>query len=308
VTPDSIKVLIVDDHEELAKGVQATLSSADDMIVVDILDRVPDPRERGLRFDLCVLDLMGHATAERLTAFLASAPAMVYSVETRWQQRVAAWVCGARSVLGKDVAGGTLIGAVRDAVRRPHALSPQLADALSKAIEEYRLPAPTYLPEALASFAYSWRELDDVLRSQGIDERRWNADLEALRAVCVERELGRLEVSGPVAELTHSSGAVPIPQTRKLPGRQRECLEHRADGLSVPEIADRLHISVETVKTHLEKALARFGIRKNDSETTMVFALYVMGRHRHPERLHGQLSRIRREWPVEDPKEPPLPL
>ena len=48
---------------------------------------------------------------------------------------------------------------------------------------------------------------------------------------------------------------------RALSGREREVLLLLADGLTGPEIAERLRISTETVRTHLQNVLRKLNAR-----------------------------------------------
>jgi DNA-binding NarL/FixJ family response regulator len=307
---EPIRVLIVDDHREMAKGIEATLSDNEDIIVIDTLDRLPDPHNARLRFDICVLDLMGVATAEEITGFVAETPALIYSMEERWQQRLAAWVCGARSVVGKDVAGQTLVDAVRDAVDRPHFLSPHLAAALSEAVREYRLPVPAHLGPLLESFA-GWQPPLRALAQHGVTEEQYAADLAALRHQCADAGLGRLEIwepGTPWPAVTVSAGAVPLPQVHKLSPREQQVLEYRADGARIPEIATELGTSPHTVESQLKNAMARFGFATTASETHLLFAIYAMGRHRHPDRLRRQLLKLRRAQSATETSRPFLEL
>ena len=66
-------------------------------------------------------------------------------------------------------------------------------------------------------------------------------------------------------QLIQDCGGLSTPATRSPPsptpltGRQRECAELAAAGLSNKEIADRLFTSVRTVEGHLYRACQRVG-------------------------------------------------
>lgn len=293
---EPIMVLIVDNHREMANGIELTLGKDPDLIVSDKLNRPPDPDNPGLRFDICVLDLIGVATAQEITDFVSKRASLIYTVEDRWQQRFAAWVCGARSVVGKNVNGRTLVEAVRDALDRPHFLSPHLAAALAQAIREYQLPLPEHIGPLLEEFA-GWQPPREALISYGVSEEQWKADLARLRQHCRKVGLGRLEVSGPgdrCSADTASNGAVRLPQVNDLTPTEQDVLACRAVGMSLEDIAAELGIPTQdTVRTHLKNAMKKFGFSTCGAEAGLLFAMYVMGQHRQPDRLLCRLLKER---------------
>ncbi|MDP9350256.1 MAG: LuxR C-terminal-related transcriptional regulator, partial [Chloroflexota bacterium] len=60
----------------------------------------------------------------------------------------------------------------------------------------------------------------------------------------------------------------------RLTPREREVLQALADGLNDKEIAQRLHISSETARTHMVNILSKLGV--NSRLQALVFAI----RHR----------------------------
>ena len=83
----------------------------------------------------------------------------------------------------------------------------------------------------------------------------------AVRAAAAGQSTFDATVAGKlVAALT---GTTPIPRTNPdgLTAREIEVLSLMADGLSNPEIATRLYIGQTTVKTHINNAFAKIGVR-----------------------------------------------
>ncbi|MCO5414712.1 helix-turn-helix domain-containing protein [Ralstonia mojiangensis] len=79
---------------------------------------------------------------------------------------------------------------------------------------------------------------------------------------------GALQPQGPAASRgadTLIAHAEPKPLTR----RQCEILQEVVCGRSNSEIAERLHISIETVKTHMRQLLARLGARNRTELATI---------------------------------------
>jgi DNA-binding NarL/FixJ family response regulator len=110
--------------------------------------------------------------------------------------------------------------------------------------------------------------LKDVTAERLFDAVRVIAAGEALLAPSVTRRL-----IGEFAAL-HRPDAPPAAALSALTPRETQVLRLMAEGLSNPEIAVRLTVTEETVKTHVSRILAKLGLR---DRTQAVVAAYETG-------------------------------
>ncbi len=125
-----------------------------------------------------------------------------------------------------------------------------------------------YVYEALCAGASGFL-LKDVTAERLFDAVRVVAAGEALLAPSVTRRL--------ISEFTQPRPAAvsrPAVALRSLTPRETEVLLLIAEGLSNPEIAGRLVVSEETVKTHVSRVLGKLGLR---DRTQAVIAAYESG-------------------------------
>ena len=115
--------------------------------------------------------------------------------------------------------------------------------------------------------------LKDVPRAQLVDGVRAAARGEELLAPRITRRL--------IEEFTRVGRAAPPPGYEQLTEREREVLVLVARGRSNAEIAAELFVSVETVKTHVARMLAKLGLR---DRVQAVVAAYESGLVRAGER------------------------
>ena len=124
-----------------------------------------------------------------------------------------------------------------------------------------------YVYDALAAGASGFL-LKDGTAERLFDAVRVIAAGEALLAPAVTRRL--------IGEFVTQRRAVPPPprDLRLLTRRETEVLQLVADGLSNAEIANRLVITEETVKTHVSRLLNKLGLR---DRTQAVIVAYESG-------------------------------
>jgi DNA-binding NarL/FixJ family response regulator len=114
--------------------------------------------------------------------------------------------------------------------------------------------------------------LKDVTAERLFDAVRVVAAGEALLAPAVTRRLiSEFTRLRPVPE---AQGAAPPAALGTLTPRETEVLRLVAEGLSNPEVAQRLVVTEETVKTHVSRILAKLGLR---DRTQAVVAAYESG-------------------------------
>ncbi|MBE1466415.1 DNA-binding NarL/FixJ family response regulator [Kibdelosporangium phytohabitans] len=120
-----------------------------------------------------------------------------------------------------------------------------------------------YVYAALAAGASGFL-LKDIRRDELVNAIRVVAAGDALLAPSVTRRL--------IADLARRGHPVPALVTRlgELTDRERDTLRQLARGLSNVEIAAELHVSENTVKTHVSNVLSKLGLR--DRAQAVVFA------------------------------------
>jgi DNA-binding NarL/FixJ family response regulator len=125
-----------------------------------------------------------------------------------------------------------------------------------------------YVYDALCAGASGFL-LKDVTAERLFEAVRVIAAGEALLAPAVTRRL--------ISEFSRIRPRQPTPPTaalRELTPRETEVLRLIAEGLSNPEIAARLVVTEETVKTHVSRVLAKLGLR---DRTQAVVTAYESG-------------------------------
>ena len=126
-----------------------------------------------------------------------------------------------------------------------------------------------YVYDALRAGASGFL-LKDVTAERLFDAVRVVAAGEALLAPSVTRRLiGEFARTRPTADTAPPTAAI-----ASLTPRETQVLRLVAEGLSNPEIARRLVVTEETVKTHVSRILAKLGLR---DRTQAVVAAYESG-------------------------------
>ncbi|MEW2522412.1 response regulator transcription factor [Actinacidiphila alni] len=130
-----------------------------------------------------------------------------------------------------------------------------------------------YVYEALRAGASGFL-LKDATAERLFDAVRVVADGQALLAPTVTRRL--------ISEFAATRHHPPKPPAlAALTPRETEVLRHIAEGLSNPEVALRLHITEETVKTHVSRILLKLGLRDRTQAVVTAYesGLVIPGAH-----------------------------
>ncbi|HEX2771071.1 MAG TPA: response regulator transcription factor [Micromonosporaceae bacterium] len=122
-----------------------------------------------------------------------------------------------------------------------------------------------YVYDALGAGASGFL-LKDVTAERLFDAVRVVAAGEALLAPAVTRRL-----IAEFARLRPRPRATAAPPLRRLTPRETEVLRLIAEGLSNPEIAERLVVGEETVKTHVSRVLNKLGLRDRTQAVVMAY-------------------------------------
>jgi len=131
-----------------------------------------------------------------------------------------------------------------EACRHIHERFPEVAPVMLTVYEDEH-----YVFEALRAGArgYLLKKVTDVELTR------------VLRAVCAGEVIVDQSLAGQMALRTAHSGASPQGLSVKLTEREHEVLTAMAEGMNNPAIARHLHISEETVKTHVKSVLRKLG-------------------------------------------------
>lgn len=288
-----LHVAVVDRHKVTSDGIVAALNRDTRLHVVFQTERIADLATSGVAFDTCVLDPFGVGALKEIRELMQAVPTVVFTAADHWQPYAAAWACGARAVLGKDVGGVPLANAAWDAVHQPYELKPQLAQALLDGAEQHDMVLGAALTRLLDQVARG-RRVQQVLTELDLGTNEYRIEIEQLRNEFVRIFLASSDAGSilcPVRSrgLILTPGIVP-PEAAALTARERQILEEYADGYTYEQISETLFISVKTVRNHVLNAMRKLEIRRADGETRFCFAVFISGRHRCPEKLRSRLG------------------
>ena len=121
---------------------------------------------------------------------------------------------------------------------------------------------PSYLRDAVRAGAAGYL-LKDVSKDELVDAIRQVATGGAF----IESQM----LKGMLSEMKPQGGAAPSPAAKNLTKREREILAFVAEGMSNREIAEKLVLSPETVKSHVAAILEKLGV--SDRTQAAIYAV-----------------------------------
>jgi len=86
----------------------------------------------------------------------------------------------------------------------------------------------------------------------------------------------------PASLQTHIAAELREPQPEPLTTREREVVRHVALGLRNAEVARKLFVSEDTIKTHLNNVFRKLGLRDRAQLTRYAIRVGIIGTHEQP--------------------------
>jgi NarL family two-component system response regulator LiaR len=111
--------------------------------------------------------------------------------------------------------------------------------------------------------------IGETLRAGAIGYLKKDVSADQLADAVRAAAAGRTTLAPEAADVLVRTVAEPHAHADALTAREREVLELMADGLTNADIADRLHIGVATVKTHVSSVITKLGVSSRTEATAL---------------------------------------
>jgi DNA-binding NarL/FixJ family response regulator len=268
-----ITVLIADDQSLIRAGFAMVINSQPDMRVVgEAADgKVAVSMVRQLKPDVVLMDVRmpvedgieatGHITAtEPHTETGRPTRVIILTTFDLDEYVMSAIKAGASGFLLKDTSPEDMLSSIRTVFQGNAIIAPS---ATKRLIEKLVVTPDAAGNMASAPATAADGSLGDSLGSAGAGAGAASAGMGAASA-------GMGAAGAAAGKFANSAPAIASPELDSLTEREREVLIEIAHGLSNQEIADKLFVSLPTVKTHVAHLLAKINAR--DRVQAVVFA------------------------------------
>jgi len=243
-SPARLRIVIADDQATVRQGLELLLGTVPEIQVVasaangsEALTQVERHHPDAILLDLHMPVLDGIETTRRLTAAHPGLAIVILTTYADDGSVFEALRAGARSYLTKDADRSAIAGALQAATRGLSVLDP--------AIQARLLAAGAQPAESPATTPSSATPRLPAPGSPPADT-------------------AQVPAQAPAAEATpapSAARATPAELPDGLTRREAEILALIAEGLTNPEIADRLFLSGHTIKTHINRIFTKTGSR-----------------------------------------------
>jgi DNA-binding NarL/FixJ family response regulator len=256
-TQRPITVLIADDQSLIRAGFAMVINSQTDMTVVgEAADgKVAVSMVRQLKPDVVLMDVRmpledGISATEEITASGAPTRVIILTTFDLDEYVMSAIRAGASGFLLKDTSPEDMLSSIRTVFQGNAIIAPS---ATKRLIEKLVIAPGTNIPEDSPSGAQGTAgSMSPAASARG----------------AVPQGVGK-NPDSPEA-LAERRAAIDDPELNSLTERELEVLVEIAHGLSNQEIADKLFVSLPTVKTHVAHLLTKINAR--DRVQAVVFA------------------------------------
>ncbi len=208
---DSIRLLLVDDHDVIRTGLRSFLETQDDLVVigeacngVEAIDLALELQPDVIVMDITMPEMDGLEATRQISKKCPNCKVLTLTVHEDKQYFFEMMAAGAAGYISKQAAADELVSAIRTVCAGNVYLQPTLASWL---LEDYRRLS----------------------------------------------QMPSVGISDEIHEGLH-------PDLDVLSMRERQVLEMVAEGLSTPQIAEKLTISPKTVSRHRERIMNKLNL------------------------------------------------